>query len=241
MTPNHRVITCACDAHCQPHPGILGLGGVVSDVAVMIVEDDARYRASLGMLVTHTPGMRVAGLYIRAETMLEELDDTYVDLLLLDLDLPGMDGIETARRVRITHPDLTIVILTAFEDPPRILAAIQAGVDGYLSKQAAGDELVDYLHTAMAGGSALTPGVARSVMDLVRQGRQAPTTAPKLTTREQQVLMGLVEGDPYKTIAANHGMSLDTVRTHVRNLYRKLRVSSATEAVGKAFRTGLVE
>jgi len=207
----------------------------------MIVEDDARYRMSLRMLVEHTPGMKVAGLHIRAESMLEELDGSGADLLLLDLDLPGMDGIETTRRVRIDHPDLPIVILTAFEDPPRILAAIQAGVDGYLSKQAAGDELVDYLRTALDGGSALTPRVARSVMDLVRLGKKAPTAAPKLTTREHQVLVGLVEGDPYKTIAANHGMSLDTVRTHVRHLYRKLRVNSATEAVGKAFRTGLVD
>ena len=207
----------------------------------MIVEDDARYRTTLGLLVDHTPGWRVAGLHVRAESMLEVLDAEPVDLLLLDLDLPGMDGIETTRRVRATHPDLPIVILTAFEDPPRILAAIQAGVDGYLSKQAAGGELVDYLQTAMTGGSALTPGVARSVMDLVRQGPAAPTAAPNLTVREHQVLVGLVAGDPYKTIAANHGMSLDTVRTHVRHLYRKLRVNSATEAVGKAFRTGLVD
>ena len=213
----------------------------MSDLAVMIVEDDARYRASLAMLIRHSPGLTLAGQYIRAETMLSELDGIQPDLLLLDLDLPGMDGVETARRVRQNYPDLIIVILTAFEEPQRILAAIRAGVDGYLSKQAAGDELVDYLRTAMKGGSALTPGVARSVMNLVRQGRKASVAAPALTEREHLVLAGLVEGDPYKVIAANHGMSLDTVRTHVRNLYRKLRVNSATEAVGRAFRTGLVD
>jgi len=212
----------------------------MSDISVAIVEDDPRYRSGLELLLSSTPGWSVCGCYVRAETLLDEVGSIRPDLVLLDLDLPGMDGVETTRRLRAAYPDLVIVILTAFEDPPRIVAAIRAGIDGYLSKQAAGGELLTYLHTALTGQAALTPGVARSIMNQVRKTPR-PNLDSKLTTREHQVLLGLVEGDSYKVIAANHGMSIDTVRTHVRHLYRKLRVNTATAAVGKAFRSGLVD
>jgi DNA-binding NarL/FixJ family response regulator len=210
-------------------------------IHVASVEDDRRYRDSLALLFAHAPDFELSGAFGTPSGLLASLAaGATFDVVLMDLDLPGMDGVAATRRLRRDHPDLPVIVLTAFDDPPRILAAIRAGADGYLLKDATRGELLDAVRQVLDGGAPLTPGVARSVLDLVR-APESRAPAPDLSTRERQVLDALVRGLAYKQVASELEVSIDTVRTHVRGLYRKLQVHSATEAVSKALREGWVE
>lgn len=213
-------------------------------IGVAAVEDDARYRASLDL------ALRLSGKYLLkasfpdGESLLQGIaaEDPHLascELLLVDLDLPGRSGLEVIREVRRRELDVVIVVLTAFDDPPRILDALQNGAAGFLLKRATGSELCAYLDQAHAGGAPLTPGVARSVVDLLRRPEvQVKEPLPHLSPRERDVLQALVDGLSYKQIADRLDISTQTVRGYVRTLYRKLGVHSATEAVGKALRMG---
>lgn len=214
----------------------------MSVLRVCIVEDDRRYRETLSLLFDLAEDMVLADAFRSPARMLEAVVDEVVwDIVVMDLDLPDMDGVEATRRLRAAGHDVPVVVLTAFDDPPRILEAIRAGADGYLLKKATGDELLEYLRNAVAGGAPLTPGVARSVLDLLRGSSASAEARPDLSPREEQVLRALVRGLAYKQVAAELGVSIDTVRSYVRTLYKKLRVHSATEAVSKALREGWVE
>jgi DNA-binding NarL/FixJ family response regulator len=210
---------------------------------IALVEDDAGYRASLVTLFGRAPGMRVADGFMRGEDFLAALatpDAASWTLALLDVELPGMNGLEVLRRTRLARADLHVVMLTAFEDPPLILEAICAGADGYLLKRASPRELVAQLVTVADGGAPLTAGVARTVLDLVRGGRVRADDLPPLTDREREVLLGLCRGGSYKTIAGDLGIGVETVRTHIKALYRKLQVSNVAAAVSRALRAGLI-
>ena len=188
-----------------------------------------------------------------AHTMLQELENAQRagqepswQLALVDIELPGMNGIEATRRLRKELPALTVVMLTVFEDPTIILEAITAGADGYLLKKTPAPELVSQLKAIASGGSPLTPDVARTVLSLLREntpkriaGKFFNTGSPTkldLTEREHAVLQGLVKGLSYKQTALQLDISIDTVRTHIRAVYRKLQVHSVSEAVARAIR-----
>lgn len=215
---------------------------------IAVIEDDARYRDSLGTLFENAPGFALAGLFPAAERALAWMADAALrpfDLVLMDIDLPGMSGIEATRRVRAAFPEAQVVMLTVFEDPKTILQAICAGADGYLLKRTSAPELLAQLRGIAAGGAPLTAGVARAILGLMRDlappDAAGPTAARlDLTDRERDVLRGLVRGQSYKQAAADLSVSIDTVRTHVRGLYRKLQVHSVAAAVSRAVREGLV-
>lgn len=209
---------------------------------VCVVEDDRHYRESLTMLLEIAPDAALVSAFRSPKAFLEEVAELEVDVVIMDLDLPDMDGTEAIRRLRAAGHEVPVVVLTAFDDPPRIVQAIQAGADGYLLKRATGDELLSHLRQAVSGGAALTPGVARSVLDLLRDRRpKSRNPPPKLSRRERHVLEALVRGLSYKQVAAELGVTTETVRSYVRTLYKKLRVHSATEAVSKALREGWVD
>jgi DNA-binding NarL/FixJ family response regulator len=223
-------------------------------IRVATVEDDERYRHSLELLFRHAPGFALAGAFASAEDALAELAGASSrggapgwDLVLMDLELPGLNGIEAIRRIKERLPQAAIVVLTVFEQPATVLQAICAGADGYLVKRTPPDELTLQLTAVVNGGSPLTAGVARTVLELVRRFTPAASDAPgaeptrlDLTDREQEVLRGLVQGMSYKQVAAHLRVSLDTVRTHVRGIYRKLQVHGAAEAVRRAIEERLV-
>ena len=221
-------------------------------LSIAVIEDDSRYRRSLEMLFGAAPGFTLGGSYSSAEDALADLERATAtgarapwDLVLLDLDLPGMKGIEAAAALKRRCADLPVVVLTVFEEPATILQAICAGADGYLLKKASAPELLAHLRGIQAGGASLTPAVARTVLDLVRDRspaarRDAGPARLDLTEREQDVLRCLVRGCSYKQAAGALAVSLDTVRTHVRNIYGKLQVHSVAEAVSRAIREGLV-
>jgi DNA-binding NarL/FixJ family response regulator len=220
---------------------------------ILVIEDDARYRDSLEVLVRATTGLELAGSFGRPLAALAWLDDAAgpapFDVALLDIELPDLSGIEVARRLRARAPDAALVMLTVFEEPGTIVEAICAGADGYLLKKTSARELVAQVRAVADGGAPMTAAVARTVLEVVRRtggggsggaGGAAAPTRLELTGREQDVLRALVRGLSYKQVAAELGMSIDTVRTHVRALYKKLQVHSVAAAVTRAIRDRLV-
>jgi len=239
------------------------------DLQIAVVEDDPHYRGSLETLLQMEPGFALAGSYGSAREFLASLGgrpaDAEVswDVVLMDIDLPGMSGIEATRELRRRNVDAPVVILTAFEDPERILSAIRAGADGYLVKRAGLIEVLEQLRSVASGGSPMTPTVARSVLGLLREpnagaarvgstnasthtSSAGATAAPDegdaaLSGRELAVLTALVNGRSYKQIASDLDLSTHTIRTYIRRVYGKLRVHSATEAVARALRGRLTK
>lgn len=220
----------------------------VAPIRVVTVEDDPRYRASLATLLRHATGFELLADFEAPSAALRSLetpdlaDEDVPDLVLMDMELPGMSGVECTRRLKKRFPDVAVVMLTVFEDRVRLVEAITAGADGYLLKRTPVDLLLEQLRSVMAGGSPLSAGVARTVLDIVRQMEPdaAAGTAVDLTPREREVLGCLVQGMSYKAVARELRISIDTVRSHIRAVYRKLQVNNVAEAVGRALREGLV-
>jgi DNA-binding NarL/FixJ family response regulator len=219
-------------------------------IQVVSVEDDARYRASLVALLRQAPGFALAASFDSADAALDELESIRRrsavpgwNLVLMDLALPGIGGVEATRRIKQLLPDIVIVALTVFETPATVLEAICAGADGYMLKRTPPQQLLEQLRQVMDGGAPLSAGIARTILELLR--RQEGTARGRLerldlTTREQEVLRLLVQGGSYKQTARQLGISIDTVRTHVKSIYGKLQVHSVAAAVGRAVREGLV-
>ena len=220
---------------------------------VTVVEDDPRFRRSLETLLSFSPGFTLAASHGSAEPLVaaaerakEEDAAPGWDLVIMDIQLPGMDGIAAVGRLKAAWPSIPVVMLTVFEEPATILHAICAGADGYLLKRTPAPELLALLRSIAGGGAPLTAGVARTVLDLLRHSegpaRPAAGGTPErleLTAREQEVLRGLVRGMAYKQVADSLGISIDTVRAHIRGIYRKLQVHSVAEAVARAIREQL--
>jgi two-component system nitrate/nitrite response regulator NarL len=210
---------------------------------VVVFEDDPVYRASILLALRTLPRFRVIADHespLEAIEDLERGESLEADLALMDLEMPDLDGISATRRLKAIAPGVKVVVLTAFDDAPRILQAICAGADGYVVKRASHEELGEHLHTVLDGGAPLTTGVARTVLDLLRDRRVAKATGPALSPREHQVLVGFVDGKSYKQVAGDLEITIDTVRTYVRTLYKKLQVNSVSAAVSRALREGLV-
>ncbi len=219
---------------------------------IAIVEDDHRYRTSLEQLFTHTPAFSVAGSYASPVSALSALDRTPSsdgsppwDIVVMDLEMPHMNGIEATRRLKLLFPALKVVVLTVFEDPAAIVEAVSVGADGYLLKKARARELVEGIRSVAEGGSPLTPDVARTILDLLRALQPPVLMGPppsrfELTAREQDVLRALVNGLSYKQVADSLGISLGTVRSHITAIYRKLQVHNVAEAVSRAVRQRLI-
>ena len=222
-------------------------------VRVVAIEDDARYRESLEVLLRHSEDFSFVKSFASPAAAIGELEAAVGrgappgwDLVLMDLELPDIPGSECTRRIKALLPGASVVVLTVFEDRSSIVEAICAGADGYLVKRTPAERLLMQLRTVVAGGSPLSAGVARTVLDLLRhldgRSRSTPGGAQRLdlTEREQEVLRCLVDGMSYKMIARQLDISVDTVRTHIRSVYAKLQVHSVAEAVSRALREKLV-
>ena len=228
--------------------------GAALDLSVAIIEDDPRYRSSLETLFRNAPGFLLGGSFGSPLRALDEVDRLIEagqrprwNLVLMDLELPGVSGIRATRELKARLPELSVVVLTVFEDPATIVEAIVAGADGYLLKKTPAAELLSHLRLIADGGSPLTAGVARTLLSLVRKSR--PSVSPggagsptrlDLTGREQEVLQCLVRGLSYKQSADDLEMGVETVRTHIRAIYKKLHVHNAAEAVARALREKLI-
>jgi DNA-binding NarL/FixJ family response regulator len=216
---------------------------------IAIVEDDPKYRTGLAALLSAELSFAVADTFPAASPLLTKLvdygDGPPWDLVIMDLGLPDMSGIDAIRRVKQRFPRLPIVAFTVFEEAATILDAICAGADGYLLKRTPADELITQLQAVVAGGSPLTPDVARIVLEVVRRhesepGAPEPERHLAISGRERDVLRLLAEGMVHKQVADQLGISLDTVRTYVRRIYEKLQVKTVAQAVSRAIREQLI-
>jgi DNA-binding NarL/FixJ family response regulator len=209
-------------------------------ISLAIVEDQKQTREGLVALIGGTPGFRVAGAFASMEAALRTLHLDPPDVVLLDIGLPGMSGVEGVLRLRDRFPTLQILMLTVYEDNEHVFQAVCNGACGYLLKDTPPGRLVDAIRELAEGGAPMSPEIARKVVTLFQQTARRGDVTHNLSPRELEVLTLLVDGHSYKTAAAALSLSEDTVRFHIRNIYEKLHVHSKSEAVVKAFRSGLL-
>ncbi len=204
-------------------------------ITVAIVEDNAQLRNTLGKVINRADGFSCVGMYATAEEALEAIPRNPPDVVLMDINLPGMNGVECVSELKKILPKILIVMLTVYEDTDNIFNALKAGATGYLLKRTSKDELLEAIRDVYKGGSPMTTHIARKV---VQSFQRADSTLPSenLSTREQEVLECLAKGFLYKEIADKLGISYETVRTYIRRIYEKLQVRSRTEAVAKYLR-----
>jgi DNA-binding NarL/FixJ family response regulator len=203
-------------------------------IAVSLVEDDAQARKILAGWLSRAPGFRLAGDWGDAEAALEELVEKKPDVVLMDINLPGISGVEAVQRLKPLIPSTQFVMLTVYEDADHIYNALAAGASGYLLKQTPRDELLAALEDVHRGGSPMTSNIARKVVQSFRQHPPASVSeSDGLSPREQEVLDLLARGYLYKEIAERLNISVPTVNTYVRRIYEKLHVRSRAQAVAK--------
>ena len=202
-------------------------------IAVAIVEDDRRIRESVAGLILDTSGLRLVGAFASAEEGLHAIPGLRPDVVLLDINLPGMNGIDAVAKLRALVPDAAVLMLTVYEDADQIFRALQNGARGYLVKRTAPAKLLDAIQEVHAGGAPMSPQIARKVVQHFQQATAAQSELEKLTPREREVLGELARGSLYKEIADQLGISVETVRGYLSAIYAKLHVRSRTEAVVK--------
>jgi DNA-binding NarL/FixJ family response regulator len=206
-------------------------------LSVLIFEDNLLLRESISSLINLRDDWQLKGAYENVLAVKENLVEHNPDLILMDIDMPGMSGIEAVRLIRKFNNSVPIIMLTVFDDNIHVFEALQAGASGYLLKKHISTKLFDAIHEVMDGGAPMSPSVARMVLASMQQKSQNPY---QLTTREQEILTSLSKGNSYKMIASEFSISIDTVRTHIKKIYEKLHVHSQTEAVSKAINEKLV-
>jgi DNA-binding NarL/FixJ family response regulator len=207
---------------------------------VVIVEDQREVREGLRALIDGAPSFACAATYRTMEEAIEDLNRVHPDVVLADLNLPGMSGIEGIRILRERHPALAILALTVYDDNDRVFDALCAGASGYLLKSTPPGRLLEALGEAVGGGAPMSPEVARRVVRLFREFRPPERATYHLTKQETELLKLLVDGHHYKTAAEALDISINTVSFHLKNIYAKLQVHSKSEAVAKALRERLV-
>jgi DNA-binding NarL/FixJ family response regulator len=202
-------------------------------IAVAIIEDDAEALKILAGWISHAPNFRLAGEWGNAERALESLPAKHPDVVLMDINLPGISGVEAVRRLKPTLPQTQFVMLTVYEDADHIYSALAAGATGYLLKQTPRAELFAALEDVHQGGSPMTSNIARKVVQSFRQKPAGLSSDGELSPREQEVLDLLARGYLYKEIADRLNITGPTVNTYVRRMYEKLHVRSRAQAVAK--------
>jgi DNA-binding NarL/FixJ family response regulator len=206
----------------------------MSGIKVIIFDDNDSLRDSISMLLQDNADFTLAGSYPHCLDAAENITKTKPDVVIMDIDMPGMNGIEGVKLIHQNFPTVQILMLTVFDDDEKVFAAIKAGANGYLLKNAEPQRLLQAISEVYNGGAPMTPGIAKKVL------HQFQTILPEeekdyhLSSREKEVLSLLVDGLSYKMIAAKLNITYDTVRAHMKKIYEKLHVASMTEAVAKA-------
>ena len=208
------------------------------DIQVAIFDDNESRRDGLEIMINLTEGMNCVGAFPDCSNVILDIERTRPDIVLMDIDMPKVNGIEGVKLIRTKNSGIKILMQTVFEDDEKILASICAGADGYILKKTPPHELLNGIVEVMNGGAPMTPVVARQVLRFLKKGNpELPASDFDLTQREHEILSLLVQGLSYKMIADARGISFHTVNAHLKKIYEKLHVHSATEAVSKAFST----
>lgn len=209
-------------------------------IKVALIEDQRDVRDGLAVLINGSAGFKCVSSFRTMEDALRHIGADLPDVVLTDIGLPGMSGLEGINILKGRHPDLPIIALTVYDDDERIFDALCAGASGYLLKNTPPARLLESLKEVATGGAPMSPEVARRVIDLFRMFRPPDRSPSGLTLQEIQLLKLIVEGHSYKTAAAKMGISISTVSFHLQNIYSKLQVHSKSEAVAKAIHNRLV-
>ena len=211
-------------------------------ISVAIIEDNTNIREGLAALINGTNGYECVGSYGNCEDFLSELKTVVIDVALMDIGLPGMNGIEGVKKAKEIIPNLDILMLTVYKESNVVFEALCAGACGYLVKNTPPSRLLEAIKEVTEGGSPMSSQIARQVITVFQKENknQLDPKDETLSEREKEVVNRLAEGDNYQQIADILFLSVDTVRHHIRNIYKKLHVHSQSEAVAKAIRKGLI-
>lgn len=202
-------------------------------ITVSIVEDNEQLRGTLARVLNRAEGFKCLSHYGDAESALESLPKDRPEVVLMDINLPGMNGVECVRKLKTTAPSIQVVMLTVYEDTDNIFNALAAGAAGYLLKRTKSAELLEAIREVHRGGSPMTTHIARKVTQSFQRAGPSSQPTENLSEREQEVLDCLSQGFLYKEIAEKLGISYETVHTYIRRIYEKLQVRTRTEAVAK--------
>lgn len=207
-------------------------------IKIVLYEDNTGLREALVILIGGTEGYDIVGAFENCNDIVAQMETLRPEVVLMDIDMPGTNGIEGVRLLKKHHPEIDVLMLTVFDDDDRVLEAILAGANGYLLKKTPPARLLEALQEVKEGGAPMTPMIARKVLTLyatpANQVKQTPPPTT-LTDREKEVLETLSKGFSYKMVASELNISIDTVRGHVRHIYEKLQVHSITEAIAITF------
>ena len=211
-------------------------------INVAIVEDNDTIREGLSALVNGTTGYKSVGAYRDCESFLVKLETLNVNVVLMDIALPGMNGIEGVKEAKKLKPDIDILMLTIYEDSEKVFDALCAGACGYLVKKTPPSKLLDAIKDVYEGGSPMSSQIARQVITAFKESKDVKDESPdyKLSSREKEVITLLASGNNYQQIADQLFISVDTVRHHIKNIYKKLHVHTQSEAVAKAIRKRII-
>jgi DNA-binding NarL/FixJ family response regulator len=213
-------------------------------IRVVLYEDNRQLREGLAMLIKSSEGFMVINTYPSCSTIEKDIFNDKPDIILLDIDMPYINGIEALKLIRKTQYNCKVLMLTVFDDSQNVFEAIRAGADGYLLKKTPPAKLLEHLKDVYEGGSPMTSSIARQVINMFNQyhesGENKKGEEYSLSTREKEVLQLLVKGYTYKMAAAELFVSLETIRSHVKHIYEKMHVNSKSEAVAKAFRNNML-
>ena len=205
-------------------------------ISVSIVEDNDNLRATLARVLNRAEGFRCLSQYANAEDALKDLPQVRPDVVLMDINLPGMNGVQCVRQLKALLPEIQVMMLTVYEDTENIFNALAAGASGYMLKRTSSKELLEAIQDVQRGGSPMTMHIARKVVQSFQHTAATAQSTENLSEREQQVLDCLSRGLMYKEIAEKLGISYETVHTYIRRIYEKLQVRTRTEAVAKFLR-----
>jgi len=204
-------------------------------ISVVIVEDDERIREGISAFLNSTKEFVLKGVFGDCVSLLKNLDDILPDVFLMDISMPGMSGIECAAKIKSMYPAANIVMLTVYDDDAKIFDSLRAGASGYILKRTPLEQILEAIRDVNSGGAPMTPSIAKRVLNFFNEtGKKI--NEYNLTLREKEILRELINGLSYKKIAETLFISLDTVRSHIKNIYQKLHVSSKSEAVAKALK-----
>jgi DNA-binding NarL/FixJ family response regulator len=192
------------------------------------------------MLIDGSEGFTVLASYKNCDNVTDEVEAWKPDVILMDIDMPGTNGIEGLKKIRAVNSDVKILMLTVFDDNKNVFEAIRSGANGYVLKKTPPAKLLEYIEEAASGGAPMTASIATQVLKMFSQVNTSQNDDYNLSDREKQVLQLLVDGYSYKMIASEMFISIDTVRSHIKKIYEKLHVNSKSEAVAKAFKDKLL-
>jgi len=209
-------------------------------IKVLLYEDNPQLREGLTMLISGSDGFEVVAAFKNCNTVVEEVEAYRPDVILMDIDMPGINGIEGLKRLREFNSDVKVLMLTVFDDNKNVFQAISNGANGYILKKTPPSKLLEYISEAQSGGAPMTASIATQVLKMFSSMNNEKGEDYNLSDREKQVLQLLVDGYSYKMIAGEMFISIDTVRSHIKKIYEKLHVNSKSEAVAKAFKDKIV-